>query len=347
MNNEKKVIDSHVHLDTLFDENGKDYFERLDSLIQQTGIDRICLNALGDKVYGGADNIIMSALYKLHNPSTFATSSFVYPQYPVSTPLPEGLDILTQYRELMEIGFDGIKILYKPTVQKEIGLPINHEIYEEMFAQAEKDHTYFLWHLADPAFFWSNEYTGHHSYKDGTYLSFRQMFTDTFDVLDRHPGLNVVFAHFLFLSEHPDVLEDIFERYKNVSIDVTPGTEMYDVFTANLDFYRSFFEKHADRLLFGTDSTPCFDGSKDLTLAVYRAMTTDEEVEIWKHTAKGLRLSKSACEKILYQNFLRKCRQSPKPINIKALKNYIEKYTPLITNEEHKQQILKAATVLP
>ncbi len=338
---ERTTIDGHIHLEHWFDENGTDFFELLDKLQKDSGVSGMNIASLTDKIYGGVEVNMMAALYKLHNPSAYAYAGLVYPEFPVVLPLPDGMDALTQYNELMEIGFDGIKILYKPDTQKEVKLPINSEFYEQLFAQAEKDKTPFLWHVADPEEFWSSDREGEWSYGDGTYPTYKELYEQVFDVIKRHPELKVTFAHFLFLSDRPEVLEYIFNTYKNVDVDITPGMEMYKNFNKDIEYYRDFFEKYSDRILFGSDATvPDYKDSPRLMTCIYQAITEDEDVNMILQNVEGLGLSDDACNKIFHANFLNKNTTIPKPINKIALKKYINKYLYLISNDEIKRQIL-------
>lgn len=338
----KSTIDGHLHVQSWFDKNGKSFIDLYDELQENLGLKALCVNALGDNIHGGAEDVIMAALYKLHNPTAYANGGLVYPEYPLKNPMPEGMDPLTQYNELMEIGFDGMKILYKPDVTKAVKLPINDELYEPMFKKAEADKTPFMWHLADPEVFWEKTVGAHGGFGDGTYYSFREHFEQTFAVIEKHPNLPVTFAHFLFLAESPEKLEEIFKKFPMVTIDVTPGTEMYDTFTEKRDFYKEFFAKHSTRILYGTDGGPTRNPhTEKLMEAVYKALTTSETVNIWGHNVKGLDLPDNVCQNLLYNNFIKLYGTTPKPINKTALKRYIEKYAHLITKEEEKRQILK------
>lgn len=346
MKNKKRFIDSHIHLYSWYNEKGIDLFEGLDNFQKGCVANAINICSLSQGEYGDVSNNIMCALYKLHNPTAFAYGGLVYPSYPVRLPLPTDLNFATQYQELMEIGFDGIKLLEtKPTTLQKLGVAINNECYDEFFKQAEKDGTHFIWHVADPEFFWAKEknYDNDCYYGNGGYSSFDEIFSWVYEVLERYPKLNVTFAHFFFLVDKPSKLEELFEKYENLSIDITPGTEMYEVFNANHSFYREFFEKYADRIIFGTDcGFPAIDYNALLTESVYNVITTDELVDnIWQVKAKGLRLSDEASDKILYTNFAEK-HEKPKEINKKALKEYIRKYFHLIQNETERNEIEKA-----
>ena len=346
---QRKFIDCHIHLCEWFDQSGKSFYEILDDLQQKTRPEKICVVASEYLDLGGVEQNILTALYKLHNPTAYANGCIVFPSAPVTMPLPDGMDALTQYEELMEIGIDGLKLLCKSDIEKLLALPINHSFYDEMFAKAEKDQTPILWHVADPESFWSPERQRSNGYGDGTYPSFETLFRQTFDVLKKHPRLAVTFAHFLFLSDRPEILESIFDHYENVSIDVTPGTEMYVNFSGDLPFYRAFFEKHADRILFGTDATvPIRADAEERIQSVYRAMVTGDTVPMGRarRPVQGLALPPDVADRVLRKNFLQRWGKAPKPINRNALKAYIEKYAHMISHGETKKQILLAAKSL-
>lgn len=354
MNFNKKVIDAHTHSEKWNLEEGLSFFENLfsdmDKYQEICGLEsfNICCYCFTD------DNVatnILAALYKLHNPSIYAHAGLVYPELPASLPLPEGMDALSQYNELMGIGFDGIKMLEtKAYEHKELGLPVNHEFFSGFFEQAEKDQTHFVWHVADPEEFWDIEKVPKWAlergwfYGDGNYAPITEIYKQVFDVLKKHPLLNVTFAHFFFMSEHPEVTEDVFKRFKNVAYDITPGSEMFRGFSNNREYYNNFFRKYADRIVYGTDNIFPEDNLKWMeshSENIYNTMASDKEVEIYGVKCKGFELPEDVCEKIFYYNFKRRCADTPKPINADALKKYILKYTHLINNKVLRENILE------
>lgn len=343
----KNAIDSHMHVYKWYDDNGKSFIEGFDEIQKATGLKGLCINALTDEKHGGVKINIMAAIYKLHNPTAYAYANLFYPETPLVPPLPKGLDPLTQYKEFMEIGFDGIKILYKPDIQKKVALPINDEFFEDFFATAEKDNTHFIWHVADPKANWDADFPpGPWNYSDGTYPSFDEMFEQTFDVLNNHPNLNADFAHFFFLENEPEKLEEVFSKYKNVCIDVVPGL-MFRAFEKKPEYFREFLTHYADRILFGSDSDfPSNPNCEGLITAVYEGLTTDKTIDLWGYKSKGINLPDEITDKILYENFKVKCHPTPNPINQKALKRYIEKYSVYMKDSIEKTEILKFAEEL-
>ena len=134
-----------------------------------------------------------------------------------------------QMRErLMELGCDGVKFIQmKPDRRKPIGKGIDHPSYDAAFSMMEADGTPVTIHSGDPQSHWDinqiSEYGLKHGwyYGDGTFPTCEEIYSEDFAMLDKHPKLNVTFAHFFFLSEQPDRVRRIFEKYPNVKFDLT------------------------------------------------------------------------------------------------------------------------------
>lgn len=355
----KKVIDGHIHSEKWEAEKGMVFFDKLfksmDEYQEKCGLDAFnicCYDFTPDSV---ATNIC-AALYKLHNPTAYAHAGLAYPTLPAKLPFPEGMDALTQYNDLMAIGFDGIKMLEtKAYEHKELKLPVNDEFFSEFFKAAEKDGTHFVWHVADPEEFWDIEKVPKWAlergwyYGDGTYESNKEIYRQVFDVLEKCPNLNVTFAHFFFMADHPEVTERIFEKYKNVRYDITPGSEMFRGFSNNREYYDEFFRKYADRIIYGTDNIFPEDNLKWMESHaenIYSVMATDREVDIYGVKCKGFSLPQEVCDKIFYYNFKKYCSEKPKAINAEALKKYIKKYSHLIKNDIIRENILEYSNLI-
>ena len=218
---DRKVIDSHMHLYNWYSLDGTDFMTEIDNFREKFGIQSVNLCSI--PVYENCDvsNNVMCAIYKLYDKTAYASAGFVYPELPAKLPLPEGMDALTQYNELMEIGFDGMKFIEsKPQEYKALQLPFNNDFYKEFFEKAEKDGAPIVWHVADPDTFWDRTKIPERFiergwfYGDGTYPSLERVYGDVFFVLDKYPKLKVQFAHFFFWSEYPEKLEELFRVQK-------------------------------------------------------------------------------------------------------------------------------------
>jgi predicted TIM-barrel fold metal-dependent hydrolase len=338
----EKVIDSHLHVFEYEDKDGMSFIEGFDEYIENMGVEAINIASLPSGKGRDVSNNIMIAFYKLAHPKAFAHGGLVYHEYPAPDKMPEGMDFVTQYKELMEIGFDGIKMLEgKPTLHKRVGHDLSDSLFDPFFAEMEKDGTHLIFHVNDPEEFWDKNAdqwikdAGWY-YGDGGFASNEEVYRQMERILEKHPNLCVNFAHFFFYSKRPEKLVELFNKHPNMGVDITPGGEMYIAFDENREYYRDFFIKYSDRIQFGTDS--CFPYGTEsyswLTDRVYRYIATDEEFKGFAdriHT--GMKLPKEVCENILYKNFERTVGTKPKEINKEALRKYIEKYKHLIPEE--------------
>ena len=243
-----------------------------------------------------------------------------------------------QVERLLSVGCDGMKFIQmKPNVRKHLGRGICDPAYDAAFSILEETRTPVLIHSADPETFWDiTKMEPDHVklgwyYGDGTFPTSEQIYTETFARLDRNPRLNVILAHFFFLSFKPDEAVRVLERYPNVFFDLTPGWEMYDGFAANVDFWHDFFEKYSDRIIFGTDDHD--------NRAAYRHKNIGRSVcTILEHErgafelstfegrrVAGLGLSDGTLDKICRENFLRYVGKSPATVTPDVIASLAER----------------------
>ncbi len=244
-----------------------------------------------------------------------------------------------QLQRLIDLGCDGIKLMnMKPDVHKALGRGINDPIYEPLFAMLEETGFPIVLHAADPEEFWiSPDYmtpgavAAGWCYADGTYPTYQQIYDEVFEVLDRHPCLNIVIAHFFFLSNNIEEAKRVLEKYKNLKLDLTPGHEMYMGFSKDIEAWHDFFVKYQDRILFGTDSTTT--RSNDITYKKYSLVVQgiehdSTEFPIPRHPeilVRGLYLDRDIIEKIAYKNFIDFVGDSPRPVNMEYARTEAQK----------------------
>lgn len=342
----EKVIDSHLHIEAWEQEDGANFIDFFDEYIEQSGIETVNIASLPSGSRNVSNNI-MIAFYKLAHKNAFAHGGLVYPEYPAPDKMPEGMDFVTQYKELMEIGFDGMKMLEgKPSLHKLVGKDLSCDLFDPFYAELEKDGTHLLFHVNDPEEFWDETKVSQElkdlgwCYCDGTYASNEEVYRQINRVLEKHPNLCVNFAHFFFYSYHPEKLEELFAKYPKMGVDLTPGGEMYIAFDQNREYYKDFFVKYSERIQLGTDSTfpGRTEGCRWLLDRVYRFLATDDVVKSFDdREIKGINLPKEVRENIFYKNFERTVGKKPKEINKKALMAYIEKYRCQMTDDENRR----------
>lgn len=338
----RKMIDTHMHIEAWENEefNFIDCFERHKADAGLTSVN-ICVVPTSQRCFC---NNLMVAFYKLAHPDTYAHGAFDHIYYPITEKMPEGMDLVTQYHELMEIGFDGIKMIEgKPTALKPLGNNLNVPALDRVLDEMERDQTHIVFHINDPDYFWDKDRLDENTikkgwwYGDGTYPTQEEIYKQADILFERHPRLRATLAHFFFCGENPSKLAEIFEKYPNLCVDLTPGCEMYHSFERHHAFYKSFFEKYSERILVGTDGTfPwlshthtwCFD-------ILSRFITTDDKMMAFDDSIlTGLKLSDKACENILYNNYVNRVSIKPKPINKQALRAYYDKYKHLIPKKD-------------
>ena len=344
--------DAHIHVHRWRDEKtGELFLHGLEEYRQECGIKYITLAPLpsGNAVPVARDvsNNIICAFYKLLNKDTFSYGGYIYPSYPARGEDMVGMELATQHRELMEIGFDGIKMLEgKPNLYVRVGNPLNSEFFEKAFDEMEKSSTFILMHARDPETFWTEPTKERIEkkwyYGNGEYPTFEELYSQIEAILKKHPKLNLCLAHFFFSSKEPERLEELFEKYENLTIDITPGGEMYIDFDKRPEYFYNFFTKYQDRIIFGTDMDfPVYlEAGKWLCDREYRFLATNETLMSFDdHSLTGIRVSGEALQKIFSNNILKKFGYEPKPINKEALKRYIEKYKHLIIDKELAEYI--------
>lgn len=161
---------------------------------------------------------------------------------------------------LLACGCDGIKMLEgKPTARNRHPIPdFDLMSWDPYFAYLEESKTKVVWHVNDPEEFWDINKVPSWALSSGWYYGDNSInnidqYHQIVNVLKRHPNLYITFAHFYFLSKNLELLGDLFDKFPNISVDLTPGIEMYTNFSNNKDKAKDFFIKYQDRIIYGTD----------------------------------------------------------------------------------------------
>jgi hypothetical protein len=162
---------------------------------------------------------------------------------------------------LLEMGCDGIKMIEgKVQMRKTLPIPdFDSPVYAPYWEHMAKTGTPLVFHVNDPEEFWDAQRCPDWArkmgwfYGDGTYINNEEQYRQVLTVLERHPSLNVIFAHFFFSSAQLERLSGYLDGFPNMKIDLTPGIEMYMNFARNPQRTRDFFIKYQDRIVYGTD----------------------------------------------------------------------------------------------
>ncbi len=314
-----KFADMHVHMSKIDFESCEKYLDLIsgcgltDITLQSLTYRAICYNLsvlYWKKNFKGAN---LSAYGMIHN-----FPDDIYKDVPFKT----------QVEALLDMGCDGIKLMFDPDTRKDLGHGINDSRYDAMFSYLEENGIPLCIHLNDPEHMWvkreltEEEKRRNWGYFYEGYLSKEEIYREAFERLDRNPRLRVVFAHFFFLSADIKEAARVLDTYPNVCFDLTPGVEMYPNFSERIAEWREFFIKYADRIVFGTDCNDTKNFNAEIIEMVRLALTHDHSEFVTpcygNRVIRGLDLPAETLEKICYHNYKRILPEI-KPVNTEKL----------------------------
>lgn len=344
-----KITDGHLHIYT---DRCIPYFSHYMEKQNFEAIDVACLCNLDKSMeHDGAQNILAAIMKLLYPGKVYAHGGLVYPEFPIKEAPCGDYDFENQAKELIDMGFDGIKMLEnKPTTRKLIDIPTCSPVFDGFYSYLEKNQIPIVSHTADPETFWDYDlapafsHTEGWFYGDGTFLTKEAIYDEVDRTLQKFPNLKITLPHFYFLSDFPEKAREFLNSHPNITFDITPGREMYDNFTRHYEQSRELFFDFADRILFGTDMTStAFQGEpSDMIDTIVRFLSTDDEFEYWDFKIKGINLPDDKVEKICYSNH-RNIYKEPKPINKKMLAVYIERLVDYIKDDKTRKFVIDFA----
>jgi len=240
--------------------------------------------------------------------------------------------VAEQMAGLAVLGADGIKLIEgKPTAYRQIGLPLNGAHFEPVYEACESAGLPILMHVADPEELWDREQLPAWArerdwfYGDGTFPSKEQLYAEVERILERHPRLKLVLAHFYFLSGDMGRAAAFLDRWPSASFDITPGGEMYTRFSQAPGAWREFFNTYAGRILFGTDSWggvqyPDREGwarVRQQVIEMRRFLETEDTFEgLGRGTLRGLGLPAETLAPLYAGNFYRLAGPRPHALDV-------------------------------
>lgn len=360
------IVDSHVHYDLPVT------FESLIYTMDRTRTDYINLVALYSRkrASGTIDCLRAKHLGKGRVSVYGSLDLTLYFRKPNKI----GKYMKKHVKHLIECGCDGIKMLEgKPSSRNRYPIPdFDLKCWEPYFKYMEEKQIPIIWHVNDPEEFWDPELVPSWAKENGWFydeksINNEDQYRQIENVLRKFPNLVVTFAHFYFFSNQLNRLEDLFEKYPNVCIDITPGIELFTNLSINSYKSKLFFEKYQDRIIYGTDiSGSGIEGETKFTIkdAVVRSelckdfisrskeiyicggvdpLFGDEDIII-----RPLNLTKEIQNKILFENFNKRTNFSNlRKLNIKKILKEIKrekkriKYLDSIYNYDKEEDLYK------
>lgn len=288
----------------------------------------------------------LAIYFKLLHPDNYAFGGLHY-RFPY--------DFGSEVRQLWELGLDGMKMVEnKPSERKRLGYAQDDVRYDSFYAALEALDFPALIHVNDPPENWDwercSQWGKEHGYYygDGSFVSYSQVLEETVSMLEKHPKLRVCMAHLFFLSEDGAYLSRLMDRFPNMWLDITAGTEMYYAFDKDPAFWRQFFLKYQDRILFGTDNCYPADEEERKIAGEINQLELDflfraDRFPLWDRRIQGAGLPLPVCRKITGENFRRFAGQHPRPIRREKAIAYLNSrlQEPLFSLTDGERQIIQ------
>ena len=254
------IIDAHVHCDD------PSFIEPGVGCLAQAGVEKFAVQSrshMGTKGpwQGKANaNPVALAAKAMYPERAYAFGAINHHPGLTLTEEAFGEELAAQVKRIRAMGCDGVKMLEtKPSLYVTFPYRVGHAVFEGFFESLAAQGLPLMWHVGDPASFWDPAKATERLrrlgwyYGEGGYPGKEELYEESLEIVTRHPGLTVVFAHFYFLSGDLARLGRIFDAHPNLNVDITPGSEMYMDFSRNAGEARAFFIRYKERLFFGTD----------------------------------------------------------------------------------------------
>ena len=317
----EKWLDCHVHV--LYG-GAEDVVEMNRSQLEDFG--RCASNFLSVEGMDDASQNAMAIYFKWLNPENYAFGGMHYRfEY----------DFGEEVRRLHEIGLDGIKMIEnKPSERKRLNYHQDDPRYDRLCRAVTELDMPMLIHVNDPAENWDwnrvsdwAKENGYY-YGDGTYAKYEDVLSETVSMLEKYPDMRVCIAHLFFLSDDAPRLRTLMDRFPNLTLDITAGTEMYYAFDQQPEVWRQFFLDYQDRILFGTDNCyPASDFDKKIAREINDLerdfLIRSDRFPLWDRHIQGAGLPEEAVRKIVLTNFRTHAGQKPRPINTEKATAYL------------------------
>ncbi len=235
-------IDSHIHFS---------HYSRLSELseyLQQLSLDAVGIVSLPDPARTN------------YNPEAFGAKAALPESCYVFGGLDYERELGPQVAELYALGADGIKLWDgKPSYQAHTGLAVDAPELLAVYREAGRLGLPVVQHVADPPVFWQGATGGMNrevgiDYSAPEIPGFEELIGQAEHAVASVPECNFILPHLLFLAGDLERLDALLDRYANASLDLAPGLYYFGDLSARRDDARAFFEKHAGRIIFGTDA---------------------------------------------------------------------------------------------
>ncbi len=239
-----------------------------------------------------------------------------------------------QAQGFLRLGCDGIKMIEgKPTSRQRMDIPVTDGYFADYWDCVEELGVPIIWHVGDPEEFWdplripgwAKERAWGYGPSD---VQKEQLYEEVDEILARHPGLNIIFAHFYFLSADLDRAGRFLDEHPSVYFDLAPGIEMLYNLSGDPDRAREFFINYAKRIVFGTDlsSQLTVEEGRIRAGVVFRWLESEDTYRVPEAAdfllgppedgvIRGMSLPQDTLHRIYHDNFAALVGPEPRPLD--------------------------------
>ena len=321
----RDITDGHVHLR---DEQGE---RALFASRDAAGISRLAIMAIQDPASGsGVPEALGAKARRPDDVFVFAGLNHARRLYGEASGAP---GLAEQVAAFIRAGCDGIKMIEgKPTARRGMDVALTDPYYADYWACVEEAGLPVVWHINDPEEFWEPDKLPAWARDRGwgygpEDVKKEQVYAEVDTVLERHPGLRAILAHFYFLSADLSRAGRFLDEHPGVCFDLAPGIEMLYNISRDPEAGHAFFTRHADRIVFGTDlmSEHTVEEGRIRAGIVFRWLETDDTFRVPPEAdfllgppedgiVRGMALPEDVLRRIYGANFARMAGPSPRPL---------------------------------
>jgi predicted TIM-barrel fold metal-dependent hydrolase len=321
------IVDSHVHMGSIEDEAS------MLAIREATGIAKMGLVSIQNP--GAGAGLAQSLYMKARHPQVFFVFAGLNHAAKLSGGRVQTPSLVEQVDSFVEMGCDGIKMIEgKPTSRQHMDVPVTDPYFADYWARVEELGLPIVWHVNDPEEFWDPaRIPGWAKERNWGYgpddVQKEQLYAEVDEVLARHPRLQIILAHFYFLSADLERAGRFFDEHPTVHFDLAPGIEMLYNLSRDPGRSSTFFRKYADRIVFGTDlsSNLSVDEGRVRAGLVFRWLESGDTFRVPEEAdfllgppedgiIRGMSLPGEVLAKIYRGNYTRLAGAAPRALNV-------------------------------
>lgn len=253
--NDIPVLDNHCHI--CFPEPIDDTLNGFESHVRELGISALSILSAPRVTHTGMELDILENLKVLYLKDRLSVPVYAYAG--IIDFSDRGEEYVTFAKSALDMGFDGFKSLEQhPTDRLKNGFGLCDPSFDPFFDYIGQAGVPIVCHIGDPRFNWSLD-TASESAKalgrvyGSNFPTLDFLYDEMSQVFEKHPNVKYILAHFYFKSDDYDSLAELMERYPNICLDLTPGTEMFFNFSKDIELWNAFFRRYSQRIIFGSD----------------------------------------------------------------------------------------------